>query len=148
MVGGILGSVLPVLPGPPLSYTGLFLLHLTVRHSFSREFLVGWAVVTVLVSLLDYAIPVWSARRFGGSRRGGWGIALGMLAGLFFFPPWGMIIGALAGAIAGELAAGRKTGAALRSGLAAFLGVSLGTLLKLTAAGWMAWHFVRELASG
>jgi hypothetical protein len=145
IIGGILGGVLPVLPGPPLSYIGLLLLHFTEKHQFSTRFLIIWAVVTVVVYLLDYAIPVWGTKRFGGSKRGIWGSIIGLVVGLFFFPPFGIIIGPFAGAVIGELSTGKDSGAALKSGFGSFAGFLIGVILKLTVSGMMAWYFAKEL---
>ena len=145
IISGILGCVLPVLPGPPLSYIGLLFLHFTEKYQFSTRFLIIWAVVTVVVYLLDYAIPVWGTKRFGGSKRGVWGSVIGLVIGLFFFPPFGIIIGPFVGAVIGELTAGKDSGAALKSGFGSFMGFLIGTLMKLIASGLMAWHFGKEL---
>lgn len=145
MITGILGGILPVLPGPPLSYIGLLMLHFTERYQFSPRFLIVWAFITVLVYLLDYVIPVWGTRRYGGSKRGVWGSIIGLIAGLFFFPPFGIIIGPFAGAVLGELSSGKDSGSALRSGFGSFVGFLAGTLLKLIASGLMTWYFFREL---
>lgn len=145
IISGILGCVLPVLPGPPLSYIGLLFLHFTEKYQFSNRFLIIWAIITVVVYLLDYAIPVWGTKRFGGSKRGIWGSLIGLVIGLFFFPPFGIIIGPFAGAVIGELTAGKNSGAALKSGFGSFIGFLLGTLIKLIASGLMAWHFGKEL---
>lgn len=145
MLGGILGSVLPMLPGPPLSFIGLLLLHFTSKYQFSTKFLVIWAIVTALIILADYLIPIWGTKKFGGSKRGVWGSIFGLLAGLFFFPPFGIIIGPFIGAVAGELTAGKDTGTALKSGFGSFIGFVISTLLKLTASGLMAWYFAKEL---
>ena|SRR5690606_25443217 len=145
MIAGILGGVLPVLPGPPLSYIGLLLLHFTGKYQFSSHFLITWFIVAAVVTLIDYLIPVWGTKRFGGSKHGIWGSIIGLVVGLFFFPPFGIIIGPFAGAVIGELTAGKDSGAALKSGFGSFIGFLLGTLLKLIAAGLMAWHFGKTL---
>lgn len=145
IVGGILGSILPFLPGPPLSYGGLLLLHFTQNHQFTNRFLLIWGIVTVVTYLIDYFIPIWGTKRFGGSRQGIWGSIIGLVAGIFFFPPFGIIIGPFAGAIIGELIAGKTHSDAFRSGFGSFVGFLLGTLIQLIAAGLMAWHFAREL---
>jgi len=145
MISGILGGILPVLPGPPLSYIGLLMLHFTERYQFSPRFLIIWAFITVLVYLLDYVIPVWGTRRYGGSKRGVWGSIIGLIVGLFFFPPFGIIIGPFAGAVLGELSSGKDSGSALRSGFGSFVGFLTGTLLKLITSGLMTWYFFREL---
>ena len=145
LITGILGCVLPVIPGPPLNYLGLLLLHLTERYQFSTKFMVTWAIITGVVYALDYVIPVWGTKKFGGSKRGVWGSVIGLVVGLFFFPPFGIIIGPFAGAVIGELSVGKDSGAALKSGFGSFIGFLLGTLLKLIASGMMTWYFFREL---
>lgn len=145
LVSGILGCVLPVIPGPPLNYAALLLLHFTGRYQFSTQFILVWAVITVVVYALDYVIPAWGTRKFGGSRRGVWGSVIGLVVGLFFFPPFGIIVGPFAGAVIGELTAGKDSGSALKAGFGSFIGFLMGTLLKLIASGMMTWYFFREL---
>jgi uncharacterized protein YqgC (DUF456 family) len=145
LITGILGCILPVIPGPPLNYAGLLLLHFTSKHQFSVKFLIVWAVINVIVYALDYIIPVWGTKKFGGSKAGVWGSVIGLVLGLFCFPPFGIIAGPFMGAIAGELLAGRNSETALKSGFGSFLGLLLGTLLKLIVAGLMTWYFFREL---
>jgi uncharacterized protein YqgC (DUF456 family) len=145
MISGILGCVLPVIPGPPLSYLGLLLLHFTEKYQFSTRFLIIWAVITGVVYALDYIIPAWGTKKFGGSKRGVWGSIIGLVIGLFFFPPFGIIIGPFVGAVVGELTVGKDSNAALKSGFGSFLGFLLGTLLKLIASGMMTWYFFREM---
>ncbi|WP_372948920.1 DUF456 domain-containing protein [Mariniphaga sp.] len=145
IVGGILGGVLPVLPGPPLSYIGLLFLHFTDKYQFSTRFLIIWLIVAAVVTIIDYFIPIWGTKRFGGSKRGIWGSIIGLIIGLFFFPPFGIIIGPFAGAVIGELSAGKDSGAALKSGFGSFIGFLVGTLMKLVVSGLMAWHFGKEL---
>ncbi len=145
IVSGILGAVLPVIPGPPLSYIGLLLLHFTEHYQFTERFLIIWAVITVVVYILDYFVPVWGTKRFGGSRRGVWGSMIGLIAGLLFMGPVGIIIGPFAGAVIGELTAGKDSAAALKSGFGSFIGFLAGTILKLIVSGMMSWYFAREL---
>ncbi|WP_320112746.1 DUF456 domain-containing protein [Draconibacterium orientale] len=145
IISGVLGCVLPIIPGPPLSYIGLLLLHFTERYQFSSKFLIIWAVITVVVYALDYLIPAWGTKKFGGSKRGVWGSIIGLVIGMFFFPPFGIIIGPFVGAVVGELTVGKDSGAALKSGFGSFMGFLAGTLLKLIASGMMTWYFVKEM---
>ena len=145
IISGVLGCVLPIIPGPPLSYIGLLLLHFTERYQFSSKFLIIWAIITVVVYALDYLIPAWGTKKFGGSNRGVWGSIIGLIIGMFFFPPFGIIIGPFVGAVIGELTAGKESGAALKSGFGSFMGFLAGTLLKLIASGMMTWYFVKEM---
>lgn len=145
LILGIVGGVLPVLPGPPLSYVALLLLHFTEKYQFSSKFLIIWALITVAVYLLDYVIPAWGTKKFGGSRRGVWGSIIGLIIGLFLFPPIGIIIGPFAGAVIGEISGGKDNKTALKAGLGSFLGFLAGTMLKLIVSGMMTWYFVAEI---
>lgn len=145
IISGILGCVLPIIPGPPLSYIGLLLLHFTEKYQFSTRFLIIWAIITTVVYVLDYVIPAWGTKKFGGSKRGVWGSIIGLVIGLFFFPPFGIIVGPFVGAVVGELTAGKDSGMALKSGFGSFLGFLAGTLLKLITSGMMTWYFFKEL---
>ncbi|MDB4583252.1 DUF456 domain-containing protein [Draconibacterium sp.] len=145
IISGILGCVLPIIPGPPLSYVGLLLLHFTEKYSFASKFLIIWAAITIAVYVVDYFIPMWGTKKFGGSKRGIWGSIIGLLIGLFFFPPIGIIIGPFLGAVIGELSAGKDSGTALKSGFGSFMGFLTGTLLKLITSGMMTWYFFKEL---
>lgn len=145
MLLGILGSFLPVLPGPPLSYLGLLLLQLLPQPPFSTRFLLIYLGLTLLVTIIDYLVPIYGSKKLGASKYGVWGSTLGLIAGLFFFPPLGIILGPFLGAVAGELLHGKKSNEALRSGLGAFLGFVGGTLLKLGFCLWLTYQFVKVL---
>ncbi len=138
---GVAGAIIPILPGPPLSYIGIILLHLTTKYQFTSKFLIIWAVLTIGVYILDYFIPIWGTKKFGGSKRGVWGSIIGLIVGIFFFPPIGIIIGPFIGAVLGELSVGKNSKDALKSGLGSFIGFLTGTLLKLIVSGMMAWYF-------
>jgi len=83
---GIIGCLAPVLPGPPLSYLGLFLLHITKFADFSNTLLITLAAIVVVVSILDYVVPVWGTKKFGGSKYGTRGATVGLIIGLFLGP--------------------------------------------------------------
>ena len=90
LVTGMLGCVLPLLPGPPLAYVGMLLFHLTDRLQFTPVQLVVWAVLVIFVQVLDYVIPMLGTKYAGGTKWGNWGCVIGTVAGLFF-PPWGIV---------------------------------------------------------
>ena len=148
MITGLLGCILPILPGPPLSYLGLLTLHFTERYEFSGSFLVLWGLITAFVYGLDYVIPVWGTKKFGGSKRGVWGSIIGMVIGFFFFPPLGIIFGPFFGAVIGEFSAGKDSLAAFKSGFGSFIGFFTGTILKIIASGTMTYYFGKELFVG
>mgnify|MGYP003293451142 FL=1 len=130
VLAGTAGCILPVLPGPPLAYVGLILMHLTARAEFSWAQLVSWLVLVVVLQVLDYITPLLGSKYSGGSEYGNRGCVAGTIAGLFFMP-WGIILGPFIGAVAGEMLGGRDLPNALKAGFGTFLGVVLGVLLKL-----------------
>lgn len=144
IVVGIIGSVLPVLPGVPLSYGGILLLHFTEKVQFSIPFLILWLVLVILVQLLDYYVPIWGTRKFGGSKRGVWGCAIGMVVGLFF-GPWGIVLGPFVGAIVGELSGGKQTQAAIKAGFGSFIGFLLGIVSKLVVGGFLLYYAIEAV---
>ena len=133
---GLIGCVAPVLPGVPLAYLGLLLLHWTERVQFSWQFLTIWAVITIVIQVLDYVIPAWGTKRYGGTKYGVWGSTIGVFVGMFF-GAIGIIVGPLVGAIVGELIGGKGQKEALRAGWGSFIGILCGTVLKLICCGWM-----------
>jgi len=144
IIMGIAGTLLPVLPGIPLSYLGILLLHFSEKIQFTSEFLIFWAIMVIIVSLLDFYIPIWGTKKFGGSKRGIWGCALGMVVGIFL-GPWGIILGPFAGAVIGELSSGKQSKAALKAGFGSFLGFILGTASKLIVGGFLLFYAVKEI---
>ena len=143
MILGIAGCLLPVLPGPPLSYLGLLAIHLTSKIDFSSKFLISWGIIVILVSILDYVIPIWGTKFFGGSKYGVWGSMVGLLAGLFI-PPIGIIVGPFIGAVAGEMLAGNKQNA-LKAGFGSFIGFIAGTVVKMLVSLIMLYYFIAAL---
>jgi uncharacterized protein YqgC (DUF456 family) len=106
---GLIGCILPVIPGPPISFFALLILSYAKNwEPFSAVFLLIMAALTAVITLLDYVLPIIGAKRYGASTLGVWGSVIGMLFGLVIFPPWGMLLGAIAGALLGELLSGKK----------------------------------------
>lgn len=140
---GIAGSFLPVLPGPPLCYLALLLQQLKDVSPFSTGFLLFWGVLVILVSVLDYAVPVYGTKKFGGSRYGVWGCMIGFLAA-FWMGPWGMVTGPFIGAFLGEVIAHKDSSRALRAAIGSFTGFLFGTLLKLVTCFVMGYYLVRS----
>jgi uncharacterized protein YqgC (DUF456 family) len=141
---GLIGSFLPVLPGPPISFLGLLLIHFFGGCSFPNTLLIFYAGLSVLLLILDYYLPVWTTKKFGGSKAGQWGATVGVLLGLFS-GIWGIILGPLIGAYVGELLIGRKNQDAWQSAKGAFLGFLLGTGLKLMLVGAMLLSAINNL---
>lgn len=144
IVVGILGSVLPVLPGLPVSYAGILLIHFTDKVQFSTHFLILWAVIVLAAQLLDYYIPIWGTKKFGGSKRGVWGCAVGMVVGIFI-GPWGIVLGPFVGAIVGELTGGKQAQVAIKAGFGSFLGFLMGIVSKLIVGGFLLYYAIQAV---
>jgi uncharacterized protein YqgC (DUF456 family) len=144
MILGIIGCLVPVLPGPPLSFLGLIFLHLTRFGQFTSPVLITLGTIAIVVTVLDYIVPVWGTKRFGGSKYGTRGATIGLVVG-FFLGPLGMIIGPLIGAFVGEMIFKDDMKYAFRAGFGSLLGFLMGIGLKLAASFAMTFYFVKEL---
>ncbi len=142
---GLIGCVLPIIPGPPLSFLGILTLHFTKFAEYSTNFLLILAFIAILVTVLDYIVPIWGTKKFGGTKAGMWGAAIGMIIGMIFLGPLGLILGPLVGAIVGESLKGANNKDAFRSGIGAFIGFLTGVGLKLAASIYITWHFIKGL---
>jgi len=139
---GVLGCMLPIIPGIPLSYAALLLLQYARETPvFNKKFLIRFAIYSLLVILLEYILPLFGAKLYGTSKRGIWGAAIGMLFGLFIIPPVGMICGLFLGAVLGELSAGKESSMALKAGMVTFVGSMFALLIKISLSLLMAFHF-------
>ena len=137
-VVGIVGCIVPVIPGNALSYAALLVLACTDYAPIDAASLVLWLVVTVVVMALDLFLPAWMTRRFGGTRAGAVGATVGIFVGLVLFPPFGILFGPFFGAVLGELSRDKNdTARALRSGFGSFMAFIVGTGIKLAAACWI-----------
>jgi hypothetical protein len=144
MIIGIIGCLVPVLPGPPISFLGIIFLHLTKFGQFTSATLITFAIVTVIVTILDYIVPVWGTKRFGGSKYGTRGATVGLIIG-FFLGPLGIVLGPLIGAFAGEMIFKDDLSYAFKAGFGSLLGFLTGIGLKLAASFVMTFYFVKEL---
>ncbi len=131
MIIGVLGSFLPVLPGPPISWVGLLLLYFTEAVEMNYWVLGVTLFVAVVVAILDYVIPAKGTKRFGGSSYGVWGTNIGLIVGILAPIPLGFIIGPFVGAFVGELIYNSKDHKrALKAATGSFIGFLASTFMK------------------
>lgn len=131
MIAGILGSFLPVLPGPGLSWLGLLLLYFTAAVPMNYWILGITLIVTVAISILDYLIPAKGTKKFGGSKYGIWGTNIGLIVGIFAPVPFGFVIGPFVGAFIGELIYDSKDhNRALKAATGSFIGFLASSFMK------------------
>lgn len=147
---GILGCIVPVIPGPPIALLGMLMIYFTGDGEISTPAIIVYSVVTILTVILDYLIPALGVKYFGGTKYGKWGSFIGTILGLFILP-WGIIVGPFSGAIVGELLGNASGGEAMKSGLGSLIGFLLGVLMKfvvcfyfLVIAFIALWHFIAQ----
>ena len=146
LIVGVVGSILPVLPGPPLSWLGLLVLKFVPSASLK----ISWSVIiiiglfTLVVFILDNFLPLWSTKKMGGSQKIVWGAGIGFLAG-FWFGPLGVIFGPFVGALIAGIISGSHLKPALKHASGAFIGFFTGVVLKFINLGVIVYWFVRVL---
>jgi uncharacterized protein YqgC (DUF456 family) len=140
----IAGSILPLIPGPPIAYIGVLLQQLRADKPFTTNFLLLWAALVIVSLVLDYLIPIWGTKKFGGTKYGVWGCTLGFLAA-FWIGPWGVIIGPFVGAFIGEMIAQDSSKTAFKAALGSFVGFLLGSFLKLVICFFMLYYILESV---
>jgi uncharacterized protein YqgC (DUF456 family) len=145
MLVGLAGCVLPMLPGTPLVFAGIYIYAwLTGFTVISRNLIILFLILTVLSVLIEYISSSIGSKKFGASKLGFIGAFVGAVIGVFFVP-WGLIVGPLAGALIGELIVGKKIKEAVHSGTGAVIGFFGGTLLKIVISFVMIAFFTIRL---
>ncbi|MDD3740786.1 MAG: DUF456 domain-containing protein [Bacteroidales bacterium] len=157
IIAGLIGCILPVIPGPPLSYIGLLLLHFTTKADITTFTLILTAILAIVATVLDYIVPVWGTKKAGGSKWGTRGSGLGLIVGLFF-SPIGIFVGPFIGALVGELlfhyhhkkdnSDNAKFEKSLKAALGSFLGLMFGVVLKIIVSCFIAFIFIKEAIIG
>lgn len=145
MVAGLIGTVVPLVPGTVLILLGAVVNHFAL-HSVGWGTLVVLTLLTILAQALDIVSGAAGARWFGATRWGAIGGILGAIIGLFFGLP-GLFLGPLAGAMIGELLGGKAILPAGKSGWGTFLGTTAGLVGKVALGLLMiTWFTVAALA--
>lgn len=140
----LLWSFAPILPGPPISLLGLLMLELSSYDDFGMQFWLIMIVLTAISMILDYIIPIWGTKKFGGSKAGTrW--ATGGLIVWLFLGPLGIILGPFVWAIVGELMNNKTGKQAIKSGMGSLLWFALGTGLKFVVTGLMLWYGIAAI---
>src|SRR5690606_36494533 len=132
IVIGFLGSFLPVLPGPPLSWLGFLCLHFIDKITLNSWLLWGSFTIMLIITILDYIIPAQGTKRFGGSKYGVWGTNIGLIVGIFAPVPGGFILGPFIGAFIGEIIYNSNNiNRALKAAIGSFIGFLISTFIKI-----------------
>lgn len=145
MLVGLAGCVLPMLPGTPLVFAGIYIYTwLTGFTIISRNLIIIFLILTVISVLIEYISSSIGSKKFGASKLGFLGAFVGAVIGIFFVP-WGLILGPMLGALIGELITGKNIKKAVRSGTGAVIGFFGGTLLKIVISFVMIAFFTIRL---
>jgi uncharacterized protein YqgC (DUF456 family) len=143
MIAGIVGTIIPFIPGVPLVFIGIAAYGWYEGfHLITPKYLAIIASLTVLSMIMDYLSTVLGAKIFGSSKKGTWGALIGTFLGLFFFPPLGIFIGPLAGAVIGEILAGSDANKAFKIGLGTVAGLFSGMIFNLVLVAGMIISFL------
>lgn len=145
VVLGILGSVIPAMPGPILSFIAIILLYFHDSANVSISSLIFFGIGMVALLVLGYIGPILGAKYLGASKKGLWGALIGALLGAIFFPPLGIFLGALLGAFLAEIIAGKKIEVAMKSALGVIMGSVFVMILQLLYSLFAAGYFFFKL---
>jgi uncharacterized protein YqgC (DUF456 family) len=134
MLIGIVGSLVPIIPGVLVSWIGLAVLYLAPSLEFDTLFITITGIVALILYILDYIIPAVGTKKFGGSKAGMWGTTIGLIVGIFAPIPFGILIGPFLGALVGELVVNKtEKSLALKAAFGSFLGFIGSTFIKFIA---------------
>ncbi len=137
---GIIGAIIPGIPGPPVSFIGFLLAWLLLDNDFSYWYIITTGALAVIITVLDYYMPIYGTKKFHGTKSGQWGSTIGLIVSIFVLPFWGIVIGPFGivgmllgpflGAYIGEMTVGNRHNA-LKSAFGSFVGFIVGTFMKL-----------------
>lgn len=142
---GLLGAIIPVLPGTLLSLAGLILAYFTDGSEITVNMLIIWSIISVFVVILDYILPGYFSKRFGGTKSGITGATVGVILGMFFGPV-GIIFGPFIGAVAGELLGNNLSfDKAIVVGFGSLLSFFVGTGFKLIVGCLLLFYIIKDI---
>ena len=142
LVLGFLGTFVPVLPGAPLAWAGLFAAYFSQFCNISLVVLIIAGVFAVIVSVLDNILPIVMTKKFGGSKAAVTGSTIGLIAG-FFIGPAGIILGPFLGALIGEMIHNKGgSDGTLKAAFGAFMGFLTGTGIKMICVLLFIWYYI------
>ncbi len=127
LILGVVGSIIPIIPGPIFSYSALLIYHYFIT-SIDVYTLIWIAIVMVVIFILDYILQIYGVKKIGGGKYAIRGSLLGMLLGIILFPPLGILAGAFIGAFIG---AKIENNDPFKVAFGTILGFIMGTILKL-----------------
>lgn len=144
---GVIGCIIPGIPGPPLNFVAIIILKISYPDQVSWLLLILLGILTLAVTILDYAIPLLGGKLFRASKKGIIASTIGMLIGIFIFPPFGIFIGLIAGAVIGEIISGKTNIQAAKTGAGIFILSIIAIVIKLGASLVMSFYFLFKVST-
>ena len=129
-MAGIVGSFIPIIPGPITSWVGIIILNLTSAVDFNFYFVIITLIIAVIISALDYIIPIVGVKKLGGSKGGLIGASIGLAIGFIILGPLGIIFGPFVGAVTGEIINKKNLNQSIKPALGSLLGILIGSGIK------------------
>ena len=145
MLIGILGSFLPMLPGIPLSWVGLLLLHLTSAIPMNYTYLGITLLITIIIFILQYAVPALGTKYLGGTKKGMYGATIGLFAGIFIPIPFAILIAPFVGAYIGEILNKADSRSALKAASGSFIGLLASTFMEFVVTAIFLLLFIYKI---
>ena len=155
LIIGLIGDIIPGIPGTPVSYLALLLVHWTDRYNFSPKLLVIAGLLCAVITVLDYVVPVWGTKKFGGTKAGVRGSTIGLIVGILVLPMLGIVLGPFGilgilggpfvGAYVGEKMGGTPDEKAWRSAFGSFIGFLAGTFMKIVYTVVIGFYVVKAI---
>jgi len=131
-ITGLLGSFIPIIPGPITSWFGLLVINFESSTELNYSFLLITLMIAVFVFALDIIIPIIGLKKFGGTKKGMIGATIGLLLGLIILGPLGILIGTFLGALSGEMTGDLKLGKAVKASVGTLIGFIAGVTMKFS----------------
>ena len=140
LIFGLIGSVIPIIPGPIFSYLGIIFSYVFSLVDISRSEFLIISLATILVILLDYIFQYFGVKKLGGGRMSVLGTILGLLVA-----PLGLILGPFLGAFAGAILENKNKSQSIKVALGSLIGFISGTIVKFTFSAFLLWIFLKSI---
>lgn len=141
IIGGLIGCLTSKLPGTPLCYLGIIILHFCSIAEFTVSFFIRAGIIVIAVQGMNGVINNWGERTFGIEKKGIWGSLIGMFTGLYF-GTWGIVSGCITGAFIGEFISSKNNKLMDQKKIGAFLSFFLGTVTQFIVVGVLLYHYI------
>lgn len=144
VVGGLVGSVIPGVPGTPLYLVAMLIARFCAGIEMSNLELFVIFILVAATFAIDFFLPMWTTKKFGGTKAGMTGSVIGFFVGLLApIPiPAASLVCMVVGAIVGEVVAGQKNDVAVKSGIGNFIGFVIATGVKLILGLYCGWRLI------